>query len=204
MALARNTTQRNGREAEKPERISKVRNAMETTTMAAAASVSVDKPLTDRQKLFAKFHAEGDSIPNAMQRAGYNEQPSYGYRLVKMPNVQREIAKYQEQFRAASELSKKDVMDMLKESFDMAKLMSEPSSMVSAAREIGKLCGYYEPKKIDINVAVGGRIQYEQLSDADLFRMIEEAAQQAAAAEAAETAEEGAEDALEAPLKRLK
>ena len=202
--MSRNSVQRAIREQEKPARVAKVRESPATTTMAAAAAVSADKPLTDKQKLFAKFHAEGDSIPNAMQRAGYNEQPSYGYRMVKMPNVQREIAKYQEQFRVASEMSKKDVMDMLKESYDMAKLMSEPSSMVSAAREIGKLCGFYEPKKVDINVTVGGRIQYEKLSDADLFRMIEEAAQQAAAAEAVETTNEEAQEALEATPKRLR
>lgn len=197
MAMSRNSVQRQLREQEKPVRIAKVRQATNTTTMAAAASVSVDKPLTDKQKLFAKYHAEGDTIPNAMQRAGYNEQPSYGYRMLKMPNVLREIARHQAEYQKATELTKRDVMDMLKESYDMAKLMSEPSSMVSAAREIGKLCGYYEPKKVDVNVTVNGRVQYEKLSDADLFRMIEEAAQAAAAVEEAE-------DDAEEPPKRLK
>lgn len=204
MAMSRNSVQRSLREAEKPARVAKVRTHPETTTMAAAAAVSPDKPLTDKQKLFAKFHAEGDTIPNAMQRAGYNEQPSYGYRMVKMPNVQREIAKYQAEYQKAAELTKRDVMEMLKESFDMAKLMSEPSSMVSAAREIGKLCGFYEPKKVDINVNLSGRVKYEQLSDADLFQMIEEASKLAIESEAALSTDEEAEDALEATPKRLK
>ena len=51
MALARNTSQKNRREAEKGERVRALRNAPETTTMAAAAAVSPDKPLTEKQKL---------------------------------------------------------------------------------------------------------------------------------------------------------
>lgn len=203
MARVRNTAQQNFREAEKPVRVATVRSKYpETTSMAAAAAVSPDKPLTEKQKLFAKAYVEGDSVPNAMARAGYNEQPAYGYRMIKMPNVQREIARYQAEYQKAAEVSKKDVMDMLKESFDMAKLMAEPSSMVSAAREIGRLCGYYEPKKVE--VTLNGIMRYDQMSDAELFAMIEKATQEAALAEALETTDEGAEEALEAVPKRLK
>ena len=162
------------REAEKPQRVAALRGK-ETTTMAAAARVSVDKPLTEKQKLFVKYWAEGDNIPNAMQRAGYNEQPSYGLRMAKMPNVLALKQKYHDEFIAASRMTKEKVMDMLKESYDMAKLMSEPASMVSAAREIGKLCGYYEPKKVEINVNHAGQAQIQRLTDAELFEMIEKA-----------------------------
>lgn len=178
MPIARTRIGRAIREAEKPQRIAKTRQYVNTTTMAAARSVSPDKPLTEKQRLFAKYYAEGDPIPNAMQRAGYNEQPSYGYRLVKMPNVKREIAKYQAEYQKAAELSKRDVMEMLKESYEMAKLMSEPSTMVSAAREIGKLCGYYEPTKVQVDVNATTRVKFEQLSDAELFEMIEKAARE--------------------------
>lgn len=184
MPLARNAVQRAIREVEKPERISQARKYTSTATMTGAAMVDPNKPLTEKQKLFAKYYAEGDSIPNAMQRAGYNEQPSYGYRLVKMPNIKREIARYQEEFRKAAELSKKDVMNMLKESYEMAKLMNEPSTMVSAAREIGKLCGYYEPTKVQVDVNNITRVKFEQLSDAELFAMIEKAARELDEAEA--------------------
>lgn len=183
MAIARNAVQRSRREAEKSQRIASVREAPFTATMAAAAAVSPDKPLTERQKLFAKYYAEGDSIPNAMQRAGYNEQPSYGYRMVKMPNVKREIARHQAEYARVSELSRRDVMEMLKESYEMAKLMSEPSTMVSAAREIGKMCGYYEPKKVQVDISMSGSVKFEQLSDAELFAMIEKAAREVEEAE---------------------
>ena len=89
--MARTSAQQRNKEATKLADLASARTAINTSTMGAAALVPADKPLTDKQKLFVKFWAEGDSIPNAMQRAGYNEQPSYGYRMAKMPNIQAEF-----------------------------------------------------------------------------------------------------------------
>ena len=92
-----------------------VRSAVNTSTMAAAALVPVDKPLTTQQREFVKHWAAGDSIPNAMARAGYNDQPSYGYRMAKMPNI---LALYNEEkrlYEEASQMTRKRVMDMLVE-----------------------------------------------------------------------------------------
>lgn len=151
----------------------------ETTTMAAAAMVPVDKPLTTQQRAFVKFWAEGDSIANAMHRAGYNDQPSYGYRMAKMPNI---LALYHEEkrlYEEACQMTRKKVMDMLLESYEMAKLMSEPATMVSAAREVGKMCGYYEPTKTQVNVTLNGQVNVAQLgrlSDEELLKIIEQGA----------------------------
>ena len=175
MALARNTPQKNRREVEKPERIKSLRAAPETTTMAAAAAVSPDKPLTEKQKLYAVARARGESVPNAMAQAGYNEQVSYGYRLDKMPNVQALIRQEQALYAAAAQIDRKKVIDMQLEAYEMAKTMAEPATMVAAAREIGKICGLYEPKKVE--VSVNGSVQHEvhrmeSMSDAELLAFL--------------------------------
>lgn len=164
-----------------------VRSATNTSTMAAAAMVPVDKPLTTQQRLFVQHWAKGETIPNAMARAGYNDQPSYGYRMAKMPNIlalyNEEKAKYEE----AAQMTRQRVMDGLLEAVEMAKLMAEPATMVSGWREIGKMCGYFEPKKVDINVNVAGNVIHQrlnQLSDAELLKIIQE---------------QGAEPLLDAP-----
>lgn len=157
--------------------IPKLRTAPETTTMGAAANVSVDKPLTEQQKQFVKFWAEGDSIPNAMKRAGYNDQPSYGYRMQKMPNIQALYQKYTQKYEEENKMTRAKVQAMHMEAFEMAKLLSEPASMVAAAREIGKLCGYYEATRhtIDINIKTNTTMQQmSRLSDAELLKIIEE------------------------------
>ena len=175
MPLHRNSSQKKNREAEKPQRVAAVRNAPQTTTMAGAAAVSPDKPLTEKQKLYAVARARGESVPNAMAAAGYNEQVSYGYRLDKMPNVQRLIQQEQALYAEAAQMDRKKVIDMQLEAYEMAKTMAEPSTMVAAAREIGKICGLYEPKKVE--VTVNGSVQheihrFEAMSDAELLEVL--------------------------------
>lgn len=173
-----------------------VRRYSETTTMAAAAMVAVDKPLTNQQKLFVKNWASGESIPNAMARAGYNDQPSYGYRMAKMPNI---LALYNEEkakYESAAQMTRQKVMDGLLEAAEMAKLLAEPATMVSAWREVGKMCGYYEPKKVSVDLNVSGNIVHQrlnQLSDAELLKIMQQGAGYAAL-EALETGVEGPED----------
>lgn len=154
-----------------------VRKATNTGTMKAAASVSPDKPLTEKQLLFAREYARGNSVANAMARAGYSTADySLGYRLIKMPNVLKVIDAERRAFEEENAMSRRKVMDMLLESYDMAKLSAEPASMVSAAREIGRLCGYYEPRKVQLDVTVQGSIamgRLNALSDAELLRLIE-------------------------------
>lgn len=174
-AAARTKGQVKERERNKAARVSEVRElAVNTSTMAAAEQVDPDKPLTEKQQAFVRCLAEGDTPQNAYVRAGYSiADVSYAYRMVKMPNIKKALAIEQAAYAKASELSRKDVMDMLKEAYDMAKLMSEPASMVSAAREIGKMCGYYEPKKIEVNLK-DGRNKVKSMTDEELFKAIEE------------------------------
>lgn len=165
-----------------------VRSATNTSTMAAAALVPADKPLTAMQKQFVKFWAEGDSITAAMHRAGYNEQPSYGYRMAKMPNILAEYDRIKRAYEDAAQMTRKKVMDMHLEAYEMAKLMAEPATMVSAAREIGRMCGYYEPVKQKVEVSVNGQVavkRIESMDTEDLIKMVAEgmaAMQQAQAA----------------------
>lgn len=196
MAKARSATAARKHKATQDVRVAEIRDtAINTGTMAMAALVPVDKALTDMQKLFIKYLVEGDNVAGAMQRAGYNEQPSYGYRMLKMPNILKAKAEYEALYAEASKMTKKRVMDMLLEAYDVAKTMSEPASMVSAAREIGRMCGYYEPTKVKLDVSVtgGAMDRLNRLSDEELLKMIESGQGPAMlpAAEAQEGAESG-------------
>lgn len=149
---------------------------LSTTTMAGAAMVDENKPLTEMQRHFVREWAKGETIRTASARAGYNPGDSFAYRLTKMPNVLKmyraEKAKYEE----AAQMTRKKVMDMHLEAFEMAKLMSEPASMVSAAREIGRMCGYYEPVKHVIEHNHSGEVTLRQLSgmsDAELMKLMQ-------------------------------
>lgn len=194
--MARTSVQQRNKEATKLADLASARTAVNTSTMAAAALVPADKPLTDKQRQFVKFWAEGDTIPNAMQRAGYNEQPSYGYRMAKMPNILVEFDRIKAKWEEAAQTSRQQVMEMHKEAFEMAKMMAEPATMVSAAREIGRMCGYYEPVKQKIEFTVNGQIavkRLESMSDEDLIRLVTEGLQAGQAAALGQDAQEALE-----------
>ena len=141
-------------------------------------AVVADKPLTAQQRAFVKARAEGDTITNSIIRAGYTGPlaKQRGFQTQSLPAVAAALEREREAFRVAAQTTKEEVMQMHKDAFDMARLLSEPATMVSAAREIGKLCGYYEPKKIDLNINVNGSVRLDQMSkmsDAELLKIIE-------------------------------
>jgi hypothetical protein len=90
-------------------------------------------------------------------------------------------AQYEAQYEEAGQMSRKKMMGMLLESYEMAKLMSEPATMVAAAREVGKVCGYYAPVEHKMKVDVTGNIildRMNSMSDAELLKVISSGAQQ--------------------------
>jgi hypothetical protein len=152
----------------------------DTSNLSAAEMaevISPDKPLTEKQRAFVQLWAQGESITSASARAGYADGGTLAYRLVKMPNVLKLYHEEKAKYEIAGDMTRKKVMDMLQESYDMAKLMAEPSSMVAAAREIGKMCGYYAPVETRMKVDVSGNVMLDRLnnlSDAELLKLISE------------------------------
>ena len=179
MARVRSKAEQTAREAGAEMRLQTVRSARSTCTMAGAAEVSPDKPLTDKQRKYALARARGETVPSAMALAGYNEQPSYGYRLDKMPNIRRLIEQEQALYAEAAQIDRKQVIDMQLEAYEMAKMMAEPATMVAAAREIGKICGLYEPKRVEVSVEGTLRHEihrFEAMSDAELLQVLAQGA----------------------------
>ena len=147
----------------------------DTGTVAVAETVDPNKPLTEKQRLFVRFWAEGETIKNASLKAGYADGAQMAYRMVHMPNVLALKAELSAKYEEEAQMTRKKVMDMHMEAYDMAKLMAEPATMVSAAREIGKMCGYYAPVEHRMKVDVTGNIildRMNSLSDAELLKVI--------------------------------
>lgn len=153
---------------------------IETTTKATAALVSPDKPLTEQQKLFVYHWARGESILSAAIKAGYSNAGSgIGYRLVYMPNILRAYQAEKDAYERDSGMNRKRVIDGFLEAVEMAKTMAEPSTMVAGWREIGKMCGYYEPVQVKHTVTHEGKVmldRLDKLSDEELFDLIQKQA----------------------------
>lgn len=155
--------------------IAAVRSRGRSTASAASASlVDADKPLTEKQKMFVKLWAEGDSLAGASLRAGYADA-GLAYRMARQPNILALKAQYEAKYQQAAQMTRERVMEGLLEAVEMAKLMSEPATMVSGWREVGKMCGYYAPVEHKVKVDVTGNIVLDRMNsmtDAELLKVI--------------------------------
>lgn len=74
-------------------------------------------------------------------------------------------------------MDRKNVMKGMLEAVDMAKDMRQPSSMISGWREIGRMCGFYEPERREIKLSVNSAQLVEELKNLPRERLLEIASQ---------------------------
>lgn len=140
-----------------------------------APSADPNKPLTEKQRRFAQALAKGISVPAASREAGYNDRSAMGYKMVRSAAVMKVVDEEREAYKEACNLSREAVMEGMKEAIDMAKLQSEPATMIAGWRQIGLLCGYYAPAKleVDVNLNNGNAMQkLNNMSDKELMEVM--------------------------------
>lgn len=138
--------------------------------------IDPNKPLSNKAKLFAKLWAQGESVVSASVRSGLGDG-SYAYRLTRYPQVIAIYEAEKKKFEEQNQMSRKKVMDGLLEGIALAKLEGTSMGVIAGWREIGRMCGYYEPIKKKIEVNVTGELihqRFNSLSDAELLKIISE------------------------------
>ena len=134
-----------------------------------------DRPLTEKQKLFIKEWAGGETISSAAVRAGYADGGQMAYRLAKDPAILKIYNVEKALYAEASQMTRKKVMEGFLEAADMARTLADPTALTGAWREVGKMCGYYEPVKRTIDINLSGNVtmkKLEAMSDADLLNLV--------------------------------
>ena len=97
--------------------------------------------------------------------------------LLALPKIQAAVAAERASYAIASGVTKKAVVDGLMEAVDMAKIKADPLAMIAGWREVGKMLGFYEPTKVNMNVSVNGQVllsKMNTMSDAELLEQIAE------------------------------
>jgi len=145
-------------------------------TLSEIERKNADRPLADKQLQFVRYWAQGETPRTACIMAGYSESSAgMGWKLSHDPAILKLYHIEKKLYEEAQGHTKVRVMGMLQEAYDHAKLISEPATMVAAARELGKMAGHYEPDvKININVG-GGKLmdRLNSLTDAQLLDIME-------------------------------
>jgi hypothetical protein len=125
------------------------------------------KKLTEKQTDFAEKVLDGMAPSTA---AG----PNNGTLMMRSPSVKEYLAHHRAELSSATQIKRADVLEMLMEAYDAAKITSEPGNMVAAAREIGKMLGFYEPEQIKLQLTTNQarlKSKFEIMSDEELLQL---------------------------------
>lgn len=161
--------------ADQEKRFAKLRKtAVDASTPKTSAIKSPERHLTEMQMMFVRHWAAGESILSASARAGYSDNGTYAYRLAKDPLIVDIYNREKKLYEASCQMTRQRVMEGFLEAADMAKLQADPTALTGAWREVGKMCGYYEPVKKTIDININGVItqKVERIDDETLLAII--------------------------------
>ena len=102
--------------------------------------------ITQKQSAFVRGYVKHSNAAKAARDAGYAPKSARvtACRLLTKANIKAEIAAERRRYELEIGLDRAAVTRELAKALDLAKLQADPAKMVAAAREIGRVCGYYE------------------------------------------------------------
>lgn len=131
--------------------------------------------LTEKQAAFVESALDGNLPAHAAVAAGYSSA-TLGAQVMQSEDVRNALAEARSELSSAAQIKRGDMVVVLVEAIDMARMMADPMGMIAGAREVGKMLGLYAPeeKKIDLTVNQQRlRSQFEGMSDQELLDVIE-------------------------------
>lgn len=131
--------------------------------------------LTEKQAAYAEHVLDGMPKITAVAAAGYAPDTSPS-----LPEgsaiVRAEIARARAELSSAAQIKRLDMVEVLVDAIEMARVMADPMGMIAGAREVGKMLGLYAPEEKKIDLTIGQarlRSQLEGKSDQELLEIIE-------------------------------
>lgn len=130
--------------------------------------------ISPQQKKYVEERAKGQTKTQSAILAGYAPDPTSVPPVEDSKTVQEALAKVRSELATNSGITKEDVVQMLVDAASMAKLMADPTGLVAAARELGKMLGFYAPevKKVTHGLDKNSlRAVLDEMTDEDLSRL---------------------------------
>lgn len=134
------------------------------------ATPSNDELSETEQKLLYNVEVLGLNPTRAGELAGVSNP----HAVLKRPQVLAAREKMKVALRGRVNITRDDVVNGMLEAIDQAKLIADPMAQIAGWREIAKILGYDQTRKIEINInAPANRVreQLQQLSDDDLIEL---------------------------------
>ena len=134
--------------------------------------------LTAKQAKFVAEYLVDANGTRAAVAAGYGVAGARvaAHRLLTKANVQKALQARQSADATRLSIQRNDVLQSLLKAYNLALEQCNPAAMVSAARECGRLMGYYAPERQQVEVMNESKTatqdRLERMSDAELITMI--------------------------------
>ncbi len=139
--------------------------------------MSTAATLTPKQARFVQeYLVDGDGAQAAM-RCGSPAAGAHVYasRTLRIATVSAALQAAQAVDATRLSISREDVLNWLRCAFQTARENGDPAAMVSAAREIGKMLGFYAPEVRKVTLSAEQRAverHYATMTDAQLLELI--------------------------------
>lgn len=128
--------------------------------------------LTEKEEAFKEALLDGNTPRKAALVAGYS-----GGTPPKSEDVRLAVAEARKEIADIVQIKRADMVAVMLDAIDMARLLADPQAMIKGASELSKMLGFYEPevKKVELTAPqMRNRTRLMAMSDEDLLRLIDE------------------------------
>lgn len=134
--------------------------------------------LTVRQGKFVEHYALCGNAAEAARLAGYSARSARvtGPETLSNPAVKQALAARQRVFQTELEVTKEGVISGLLGAIQMGREQQNPAAIIAGLVQIAKLCGFYEPEKVNLTLSADGErlsAKFAAMSDDELLAIIE-------------------------------
>jgi len=133
--------------------------------------------LTVRQGKFVEHYALCGNAAEAARLAGYSARSARvtGPETLSNPAVKEALAAHQRVFQQELGVTKAGVISGLLSAIQMGREQQNPAAMITGFVQIAKLCGFYEPEKVNLTLSAGGErlsAKFAAMTDGELLAII--------------------------------
>lgn len=133
--------------------------------------------LTKKQTEFLAIYTSCAFLPmkEICRQAGVKPAQVAQWKL-KSPAFRRQLDIEFNRSQQAAGMDRKQVLQGILEAIEIAKDMRQPSSMISGWKEVGRMCGFYEPERREITLSVDKKEIIREIQEMDTKDLLEYAA----------------------------
>jgi hypothetical protein len=136
---------------------------------------AIDRPsLTKKQIEFLHIYTASPFLPDKeiCRQVGINAGHLKKWKK-RSTEFHKALTTEQARSRQVMNMKRENVMRGMLEAIDMAKDQRQPGTMISGWKEIGRMCGHYEPERREVVYAMGGQELIEQIQNLPKQKLIE-------------------------------